>query len=197
MPSAAADPVRSVALVMLWESIGSVDAPVFTGINHICVVTHDLDRSVRTWFDRYGVGPWRIWTKDASNMSAIVDGEPTDFAMRVALCQLSAGFRLEIIEPLDQRSPYARSLAERGGADHIHHVRFEVSDHDDAERRLRGLGLPVLLEAEFAAAPGNDARFAARYFGTERDLGLVVETGGAPAGFAMPEPEEVYPPEDG
>jgi len=54
----------------------------------------------------------------------------------------------------------------------------------------------VLLEAEFDGAPGIDERFAARYFRTEDDLGLVVEIGGAPAGFAMPEAEEVYPPED-
>lgn len=197
MPSAAADPVRSVALVMLWESIGSVAAPVFTGINHICVVTHDLDRSVRAWFDRYGIGPWSIWTKDASNMSADVDGEPTDFAMRVALCQLAPGFRLEIIQPLDERSPYAKSLAERGGADHVHHVRFEVDDYDVARGRLRGLGLRMPLEAEFDGAPGIDSRFAATYFATESDLGLVVEIGRAPDGFAMPDPEQVYPPDDG
>jgi hypothetical protein len=161
MPSAAADPVRAVALVMLWESIGSVDAPVFTGINHICLVTHDLDRSVRTWFDRYGVGPWRIWTKDASNMSAVVDGEPTDFAMRVALCQLSPGFRLEIIQPLDERSPYARSLAERGGADHIHHVRFEVSSRPAARRPASRCRRPRRSIRQRTAEPPRPPRGAA------------------------------------
>jgi hypothetical protein len=105
--------MRSVPAVMVWESISSVVKPFFTGINHICVVTHDIDRAVRMWSDRYGVGPWSLWTKDASNMTAVVDGEPTDFAMRVALCQLSPGFRLEIIQPLDDRSPYAKSLAQR------------------------------------------------------------------------------------
>jgi len=169
-------------------------APLFTGINHVCVVTGDLDRAVRTWTDRYGVGPWSLYSYDASNMSAAVDGEPTDFEMRVALCQLSPASRIELIQPLDDRSPYARSLAERGGADHLHHVRFEVDDYEAADERLRVLGLHRLMDAEFAGAPGSSARFVGTYYGTEDELGLIVEVGGAQPGFSMPDPEAVYPP---
>jgi catechol 2,3-dioxygenase-like lactoylglutathione lyase family enzyme len=168
---------------------------VFTGINHVCVATNDLDRAVRTWADRYGVGPWSIWTKDASNMTAAVDGAPTGFAMRVALASLSSTARIEIIQPLDERSPYAHSLERHGGADHVHHVRFDVDDYDRAVARLRDdLGLHETLEARFAGAPGADGSFEGRYFATEDDLGLIVEIGQAPDGFAMPEPERVYPP---
>jgi methylmalonyl-CoA/ethylmalonyl-CoA epimerase len=168
-------------------------APLFTGINHICIVTNDVDRSVRVWSDRYGVGPWSLYTKDASNMSAVVDGTPTEFAMRVALCGVSPTFRLELIQPLDDRSPYARSLAQRGGADHIHHVRFEVEDYDRAGERLRRLDLRRVLEAEFDGAPGVGSRFAGTYYDTEDDLGFIVEIGHLPPGFSMPEPELVYP----
>ena len=163
---------------------------MFTGINHVCIATRDLDRAVRTWADRYGVGPWSIYTKDASNMTASVDGAPTEFAMRVALAWLPSGARIEIIEPLDERSPYARSLADRGGADHLHHVRFDVADYEEAAGRLRGLGLAEILDARFAGSGGS---FAGTYFATESELGLLVEVGGAPAGFAMPPPERVYP----
>jgi methylmalonyl-CoA/ethylmalonyl-CoA epimerase len=126
-------------------------------------------------------------------MSAAVEGTPTDFAMRVALAQLTPTFRIEIIQPLDDRSPYATSLTERGGADHIHHVRFEVDDFGGAGRRLSDLGLRRVLEADFAGAPGLVGRFEGTYFGTEDELGFIVEIGQAPPGFAMPEPEEVYP----
>jgi len=163
---------------------------VFTGIDHVCIATRDLDRAVRTWADRYGVGPWRIYTKDASNMTAAVHGEPTDFAMRVALAALPSGARIEIIQPLDDRSPYAESLSARGDADHVHHVRFGVADHADAATRLRSLGLAEILDAQFAGVGGS---FAGTYFATEAELGLVVEVGGAPAGFSMPPPERVYP----
>jgi len=156
---------------------------VFAGFNHVCIVTGDLDRAVRTWSDRYGVGPWKLWTKDPSNMSA-------EFAMRVALCNLSPTARIELIQPLDEASPYAASLARHNGADHVHHLRFEVDDYADARGRLVGLGLDVVFDAAFA---GVDSSLTATYFSTENDLGFLLEIADAPGNFAMPEPELVYP----
>jgi len=167
---------------------------VFTGINHICVATNDIERAVRTWSDRYGVGPWNLYSYDRGNMSAVVDGQPTDFAMRVALAQLSPTSRIELIQPLDDHSPYARSLARHGGADHVHHVRFDVDDYDASVERLRDqLGLRTAMTAEFSGASAETPRFAGTYFATEEELGFVAEIARAPAGFAMPEPEAVYP----
>jgi methylmalonyl-CoA/ethylmalonyl-CoA epimerase len=158
------------------------------GINHICIATRDLDRAVATWADAYGVGPWRIWTKDASNMSA-----SPQFAMRVALADLPSGARIELIEPLDDRSPYAQSLERHGGADHLHHVRFDVEDYAAAREKLEGLGQDVLLDATFAGAEEVESEVRATYFATERDLGLLLELADVPAGFIMPAPERTYP----
>jgi len=167
--------------------------PIFTGANHVCVVTHDLDAAVRTWADRYGVGPWRVFRYDAANMQAQVDGEPADFAMRAALCQLGSSFRLEVIQPLDDRSPYAKSLQKHGGADHIHHVRLDVGDYASALGRLRELGLESRLEATFAGGDPAGPRLTGAYLGTEADLGFILEIARMPEGFTMPEPEYVYP----
>jgi catechol 2,3-dioxygenase-like lactoylglutathione lyase family enzyme len=167
---------------------------MLTGINHVCVVTSDLDGAVRAWADRYRLGPWSIWTKDASNMTAAVEGEATEFAMRVALASLPSGVRVELIQPLDERSPYAQSLVRHGGADHIHHLRFDVGDYDAAVAYLRDeLGVPTILDATFAGSPGVEGSFTATYFDTQGELGFVVELGDAPAAFAMPAPEGVYP----
>jgi methylmalonyl-CoA/ethylmalonyl-CoA epimerase len=165
----------------------------FTGLNHICIATNDIDRAVRVWSDRYGIGPWQLWTKDAANMSAAVRGRPTEFAMRVALCSLTPAVRLEIIQPLDECSPYAESLARHAGVDHIHHVRLDVDDYVDACEHLLGLGLEPLLDATFAGAPGVNSTVTATYLGTEAELGFVLELGDVPDGFAMPEPESHYP----
>jgi methylmalonyl-CoA/ethylmalonyl-CoA epimerase len=166
---------------------------VFTGVNHVCVVTGDLDRAVRAWADRYGVGPWSVWTKDSSNMEATVEGRPVDFAMRVALCSLSATFRLELIQPLDDRSPYAASLERHGGADHLHHLRLDVEDYTSARDRLAALGDEILLDATFDGAPGVDDTVRATYFTTEGELGFTLEIADVPIGFAMPEPECIHP----
>jgi len=165
----------------------------FTGVNHICVATGDIDRAVRIWSGRYGIGPWQLWTKDSTNMSAEVHGRPTEFAMRVALCSLSSGTRIELIEPLDDRSPYADSLARHGGADHVHHVRLDVEDYAETRAELIGLGLDPVLDATFAGVPGVQPVVAATYLSTEADLGFLLEIGDMPAGFAMPEPELVHP----
>jgi hypothetical protein len=168
-------------------------APVFTGINHICVVTGDLDRAVRAWADRYGIGPWRLHRYDSSNMAATVDGERVEFEMLVGLCQL-ANARVELIQPLDDRSPYARSLSEHAGADHIHHVRFDVESYDESAAQLRGLGARTIFDAAFKPGGAEDGdRLAATYFATDADLGFTVEIVGVPDGFAMPEPDSIYP----
>jgi methylmalonyl-CoA/ethylmalonyl-CoA epimerase len=169
----------------------------FTGINHLCVVTSDMERSVRAWSDRYGVGPWEIWTKDASNMSALVEGNPAQYVMRAAMCPVSASFRLELIQPLDGHGPYARSLAQHHGRDHVHHIRFDVADYDAARQGLERLGAHVLADEEFSGAPGVPERFRATYFATEEDLGFVLQIGQAPTDFQMPPPDERYPAAEG
>jgi methylmalonyl-CoA/ethylmalonyl-CoA epimerase len=166
---------------------------VFTGVNHICVVTTDLDRAVRTWSDRYGVGPWSVYAYDTTNMTATIDGRPSDFAMRAALAQLGPNVRLEIIEPGAGESPYSRSLAERGGADHIHHVRFDIADYGESRAQLEQLGLPMQLDATFKAADDDAPRLRGTYFDASEDLGFIVEIADRPEGFTMPDPADVYP----
>jgi len=165
---------------------------MFRGANHICIVTADLDRAVRRWWDRYRVGPWSVFSYDSSNMQAKVNGRPVDFKMRAALAQLGPAFRLELIQPLDELNPYADTLSRAGGADHVHHVRLDVPDFARTRDELVDLGLPVRLEASFTGG-SPEHRFQAMYFDARDDLGLLLEIGQASAGFSMPEPDYIYP----
>jgi methylmalonyl-CoA/ethylmalonyl-CoA epimerase len=166
---------------------------LFSGPNHLCIVTADIDAAVRRWWDRYGIGPWRVYSYDRANMQAKVDGEPVEFEMRAALAQLGPAFRIEIIQPLDEQSPYAETLRRSRGVDHVHHVRLDVPDFDRTRDELLALGLPVRLEASFKGGPADERRARAMYFDASDDLGLVLEIGDVPAGFSMPEPDYVYP----
>src|SRR4051794_14810831 len=165
--------------------------PVFTGINHVCIVTADLDRAVRTWCDRYGVGPWQVYTYAPEMTEVRVEGRPVEFGMRVGVAHLDASTRVELIQPLDDRSPYASSLAERGGADRVHHLRLDVADHAAALGRLEGLGLREVLSARF---PGKNpaAPASATYMDTAADLGFIVEVAALPPEFAPPDPDYTY-----
>ena len=50
-----------------------------------------------------------------------------------------------------------------------------------------------MLDATFAGAPGVQPVVTATYLSTDADLGFLLEIGDVPDGFAMPEPELVYP----
>ena len=113
--------------------------------------------------------------------------------MRASLAQIGPHFSVEIIQPLDDRSPYAKSLTEHGGADHIHHVLFDVADFDDALGRLRELGLESIQHAQFKGASGDGPLLTMTYLATEADLGFTLEIAHAQPGFSMAEPEYVYP----
>lgn len=169
---------------------------VFTDANHICIVTADIDRAVRVWSDKYGVGPWQVFSYDSSTMTALVNGEPTAFAMRAALCQLGPHFRVEIIQPVGGGSPYAESLGRHQGADHVHHVRLDVADYGSAIEWLRGSGLATRMDMTFQNASPDGPGLTATYLGTEDDLGFILEIAHRPPGFTMPEPNYICPASD-
>jgi methylmalonyl-CoA/ethylmalonyl-CoA epimerase len=172
--------------------VSSVE-PIFTGINHVSIVTRDLDAAIRRYADGYGIKPWSVYTYDDSNMSVQLAGRETPFRMRVGLCHVGPTTRFELIQPLDELSPYAQALSEHGGAEHVHHIRLDVADYDDAVGHLRARGLPTILEGRFAGGiPGVHSD--ACYFGTEGDLGFIVEVARRPPDFPMQEPDYVYPP---
>jgi methylmalonyl-CoA/ethylmalonyl-CoA epimerase len=166
-----------------------------TGINHVCVVTADLDRAMRAWHERYGVGPWTHYTFDADDMEARVGGERVDCAIRVAAAPLGdAGQKLELIQPLDERGPWAESLAAHAGADHLHHVRFDVTDFDEAAAALTDGGAPLGLDADFTGDPAEPP-LRCNYFATAPTLGFTIELGEAPPGFALANPDGTFPAE--
>lgn len=163
----------------------------FLGINHLNVVTADLDATVRIWQDRYGIGPWELYTYSEDMIDAKVDGEPVKFGMRAGFCHLDPGTRVEIIQPLDDRGPYAASLRRHDGANHIHHLRLDVPDYAEARDRLHGLGLNRVLDGEFDGLEGTSSR--AIYFDTAADLGFLVEVADLPEGYVRIEPDGTYP----
>jgi hypothetical protein len=127
-------------------------------------------------------------------MKATVDGEPLEFKMRAALAQLGSSFRIEIIQPMDERGPYADSLRRNDDADHLHHVRLDVAEFARTKDELAALDLPVRLDATFRDVSGSGDPVRAMYFDTTGELGFLLEIGDAPSGFSMPGPDYVYPP---
>ncbi len=160
------------------------DKPIFTGILQVAVVVKDCDAAVRTYADKYGIGPWTIYDFNPDTVqNMILHGERQDYAMRLALCDVG-GVQFELIEPQDDKSIYAAFLKEHGEG--LHHLAFGVENYDKAMTFFRGLGHDILQG-------GTWHGFTYTYLTTQRDLGVIAEIYDVPAGFQWPEPVAVYP----
>ena len=102
---------------------------------------------------------------------------------------------VSIIQPMDERGPYADSLRRNGDADSLHHVRLDVPEFARTKDELAALDLPVRLDATFRDASGNGDPVGdvLRHYGR---AGVPLEIGDAPPGFSVPHPDYVYPPAD-
>ena len=93
-------------------------------ITQIGIVTGDLYAMVDRYQKLYGIGPWEIrdgkkgFKDEAEDL--MVYGKRQDFKVSLALC-MAGNVQLELIQPLDEYSDYARHLKEHGEG-HIHHI---------------------------------------------------------------------------
>lgn len=135
-------------------------------VRQVGIVVEDLERALdlhAAW------GPWSIWTYDRSVMRLLeCDDLPGDFAFRVAL---SAGEpQLELIQPLDDRSPYADWLA--AGRPALHHLGYVVSDIEAATTAMAEAGFACPMRGRGYGADGTGG-FS--YFDTAAVLGYLTE----------------------
>lgn len=157
------------------------------GVKQIAMVVHDIEASVRAYWDLLRVGPWTSWTlspeilKDTYYM-----GEPADFSFRHALAW-KGETQFELVQPLSGPSIFQDHLDRHGEG--MHHVGIFVPDQPLAMAELEEAGFRCLQRARGFGAQGDGA-FA--YFETNHPLATIVEVIGAPK--VRREPVFVYPP---
>ena len=151
-------------------------------------VVPSVDEAATIWWERWGVGPWRIWNFGAAEIAdGTVDGEPTDYSMRIGVAKWG-DLDMELIEPRDEKSIYARSLAANEGRRHLHHVRFRPPEYESCIAGLVEMGLPPIQT-------GNISGGIFHYFDTQDEVGTIFETSRVPTEHRLPENEETIPKE--
>lgn len=156
--------------------------PVFTETLQISIVVHDLEETMRTYVDEYGIGPWEIYEFDPSDIAPLEGEERPGSAWRIAVTMVGS-VQWELVQPLDDRSIYARFLAEKGEG--LHHVAVGGTGYRQALEEMRGKGRRVLLGGVY-----RDVTFA--YLSTDDDLKVITEIFDWPEGLEQ-EPDAVYP----
>ena len=132
---------------------------------HIGWVVRDCAAAQQELSARLGAGPFVSPGEEARFENTLVHGKPVPFSLRVAFGPLG-GVLLELLEPLDDRSPHAEFLAAHGEGPH--HMAFLL---DDFDRQLAAAsGLERLVDG---TGPGNPIRWV--YLDAGGLRGMVIE----------------------
>ena len=101
--------------------------PVFTETLQIALVVRDLETTMRTYVDEYGIGPWQIYEFNPDTVAEMVkDGRPAEYAFRLAVTMVGS-VQWELIQPLDDRSMYADFLATKGEGLHTSRWAYQTT----------------------------------------------------------------------
>jgi len=108
--------------------------PQFNKMLQIGIIVRSVDDAVKIYEEKYGFGPWEVSVmsnKIPVFQEMTINGEKTDFEIKVAMCNCF-GMEFELIEPISD-SPYKKWLEEHGPG--IHHLAFLTKD--DYENLLK------------------------------------------------------------
>ena len=122
---------------------------------HIGWVVRDCAAAQEELSARLGAGPFLSMGEESRFDQVLVHGKPVPVTLKIAFCALG-GVLVELLEPLDDRSPHAAFLAERGEG--MHHLAFVVPDFDEqlAAARSANPDLSLLIDG---TGPGNPFRW--------------------------------------
>ena len=142
--------------------------PRLPGLFHIGWVVRDCEAAQGELSARLGAGPF-LSAGERCFDQVLVHGKPTPVALKIAFGALG-GVLLELLEPLDDRSPHAAFLAERGEG--LHHLAFLVTDFDEQLAAIRAADPETNLLID-GTGPGNPVRWA--YLDGGKARGTVIE----------------------
>ncbi len=96
-------------------------------VHHVGIVVGDLDEALGLF-------------RDTLELPCVKQGEMPARGVRVAMLAAGRSY-LEVIQPVDESSPFARFIAERGQG--LHHVALWSTDVAADVAKLRDLGVPL------------------------------------------------------
>jgi methylmalonyl-CoA/ethylmalonyl-CoA epimerase len=158
--------------------------PVFTETMQISIVVRDLEATLATYVDEYGIGPWEIYEFNPETVSEMSrDDAPSAFRFRIAVTMVGS-VQWELVQPLEDKGVFAEFLAERGEG--VHHVAVGGRAYPETLEAMRTKGRRMLQGGHY-----NGVTFA--YMSTGDDLGVITEIFDWPDGLTQ-EPDAIYPP---
>lgn len=144
------------------------DRIMLSGITHVCVVVHDVERTADNLALQFGIGPFTIRKTHTPASRATVRGESVAYTLKFGYAQAGAVV-LELVEPVEGPSLYREFLEERGEG--IHHIGFSAPPPLQEElERWSANGIEPLQTNE-----RDDPRYGWAYMDTQDRTGCIFE----------------------
>lgn len=121
-------------------------------LNHIGVVVHNRDATIRRYQDALGIGKFE--TYDRHFEEAWLRGEPCPTSLRIGFGQMGPVL-FEVIEPLEGPSLHREFLEQHGEG--IQHLAFVVPDLDGNLDHLAKNDMQLLFRANVPGRSGSIA----------------------------------------
>ncbi len=167
-----------------------------TELEQVCIVVHDLDKSMESLWNTFGIGPWDVYIRDPDSTldnESLSDmtyyGKPTRFSYKMASTHNKmGGILIELIQPGEGDNIYSDFLEENGEG--IHHLGWYVADNPEefgkTTRKLEKEGFPCIMSGRV-----YNAAFA--YFDTTKVLNTILEVVWRDPSRKRPVPSRVFP----
>ncbi len=143
-----------------------------TNLEQVCIVVHDVNKSIESLWNTFGIGPWKVFVIDSSILNEMTyHGKSAKFSFKMARTQNKiGGFEIELMEPLEGNSIYRDFLREHGEG--IHHLGWQRLNSPEAvvetTKSLENAGFPCLM-----SGMSPDSSFA--YIDTTKVLHTILE----------------------
>ena len=146
---------------------------IFKKFLHVGVVVKDLERTLDTLTNVFGIGPFKIVDFPPKDTDEDVEmtyyGKPADFSAKFCFADMG-NIELEIIQPISGKSVWFDFLEKHGEG--IHHIKFLVSDLQETKQYLGEYNFELI---QSGSAVGVNKGKTWAYFGTEDKIGFVIE----------------------
>lgn len=121
---------------------------------HVGWVVRDCEAAGERMIRELGAGPFRGAGQIRFD-DVLVHGAPTPLSLKINFGVLG-NVIVELLEPLDDRSPHAEFLAQHGEG--LHHLAFLVTDFEEQLGAARAAAPPMELLVD-GTGPGNPFRW--------------------------------------
>ena len=116
--------------------------PVFTETMQISIVVRDLQKTLRTYVEEYGIGPWEIYDFNPETVTEMTTNDaPAEYAFRIAVTMVGS-VQWELVQPLEDKGVFAEFLATKGEG--VHHVAVGGRGYAETLEALRAKGHGVV-----------------------------------------------------